>query len=106
MNYRFTFRVHSRFTNLKEVKAENYLQAAMIVARKIHGANHVVRLWGFPEFSGYFQAQIIVETKQGKQRRAVGSPFHLQRLSNGTGLVKDAYLMFDGLAYVKKHNLK
>lgn len=78
---RFTFRVNSPDVKLREVKANNYDQAAVLAARKMFGnGSTAMRVYGFPDFSGYFQAYIYVSTSTGNQIRYLGKTFHLQML--------------------------
>lgn len=107
MNKRFVFRVGKNPKNISRVLADNYNQAANIVARRLFGkVVSAIRIWGFPEFSGYFQA--YKKDSATGEIRMIESPFHLQMLANTDNAqsVQDAYQMYNGLQYIRKRDLK
>lgn len=104
---RFVFRVNCEIKGYNRVVADNYQQAATIVARKLYGrALSAVRRYGDDNFSGYFQACTV--RSKGEQPLFVGKPFHLQMLANTDSArhTKEAYKMFAGLHYIRNADLK
>lgn len=106
---RFVFRLGKNDKNLKEVKANSYDQAATIAARKLYGnVCTAMRVWGMPEYCGYFQAYYLAVLPSGNQMRCLGKPFWLQMTFDyhEAQLIKGAYRMYEGLKYIRNADLK
>jgi hypothetical protein len=64
---------------VRQVLATSYKHAANIAARKMYGARtSTYRVYGFEDFSGYFQAYINVQDNNGLYMRLYGKPFYVE----------------------------
>lgn len=106
MQRRHIYRIGKNPKNVKAVSAYNYDQAAVIAARLIYGRLACAyRVWGDPEFNGYFQAYVFVIKGMDKEMRKLGDPFHVQQCDDAPQ-EKPKYNDFANLHYVRKRDLK